>query len=278
MVGWGLVAVGALLALAAQIADPIPGPPLYDGVIVVEQYLWLDPPEGYPEGATGVTESIGVSGGTNDVVAVGTPELPPQAQLIGIEGSLRLPAGATSITVTITPIEPPGPQPPNGYIDGNVYRFVVTDQAGNPVVAALDASLSVVLRQADQTVLDATINRFDGVEWRPLETTPDLFSGVVTNVTEFGDLAVVAKGISPYQTQVLSSPNPVATPAPTSSSAAPGAASTSPSGGDGTSVPGLAVVVPVLLGACLILVIAVAVFGRRRGRGQDDQRPPRWGR
>lgn len=265
--GLGLVALGTATALVAQAANPFPGPPLYDGVIVVEPYLWLDPPEGYPEGATGAKQSIGVSAARNENVVVGTPEQPPQAQLIGVRGSMQLPAGATSILVTITPLARPAPEPLDGYIDGNVYRFAVTDQAGRMVTPKAHTSVSIILRPADPTLSEATIERFDGVAWQPLGTTPDLAAAFVTIVSEFGDFAVVVNGVSPYGTPVPSatatSTGASAAPLPT---VAPGAGSPAPSPGDQNGVPVDSAVAGIAAVGLILAIAAVGLVLRQRRR------------
>ena len=63
-----------------------------------------------------------VEGGQSGLIAVATPELSPQAQVFATPGSLTLPTGATSIKVSIEPVQATV-QPADGYIDGNVYRI-----------------------------------------------------------------------------------------------------------------------------------------------------------
>jgi hypothetical protein len=258
--------------MVMQTADPLPGPPLYDGVIVIEPYRWLDPPLDLPGGAEGAAGSIEVFNGRNEVVVVGTAEMPPQAQLIGQRDSLNLPAGTTSVHVAIKPVAPPS-SAPQGYIDGNVYRFAVTNQTGKVVSAKVDGSVSVILRPADQTLVDATIERFDGVAWRALDTTPDQISAFIAVVTDFGDFAVVVNGVSPYQTPpALTTAPPAGTPSAQTSPAVPGPGP-SPSPGP-TPELGIPTALSVAGAIVAILIVAFVVWQRRKSRrGTDD---PGW--
>ena len=53
---------GVLVMAAARIAVPS-APPLYDGVVVIPPYNWVDPPPGLQGGAQGATASLRVRGG-----------------------------------------------------------------------------------------------------------------------------------------------------------------------------------------------------------------------
>jgi hypothetical protein len=152
-----------------------------------------------------------VTGGQNRIVAVATGEEPPQAQILATPGALVLGAGATALTVSITPIEPVQPVA-DGYIDGNVYRFVVVDQLGRPATAPASAYVSIFLRPANPADADGTIERFDGSSWVPIESSSEGGAGFLAIVTSFGDFAVVGTGPSPFATTT-----PVATEVPATS-------------------------------------------------------------
>jgi hypothetical protein len=194
--GVAAVAAGLVVLVVARLATPSASPPLYDGIVPLEPYRWLNPPPGQPGGAEGATATAPVTAAQNPLIAVGTPELSPQAQVFAAPNALTLPAGASSVVVSIEPVEPPV-EPAAGYIDGNVYRFTVTDQSGVPITAPASAKVTVVLRAADLRT-DATIERFDGLAWRSLETSAAGAGSLISVVTEFGELAVVASGTSPY--------------------------------------------------------------------------------
>jgi hypothetical protein len=271
-VGWALVALGLGLVLLVRLRDPWPAPPLYDGVIVVAPYVWLDPPAGELGGALGTSDKIAVKGGQNQIVAVATGEQPPQAQILATPGALVLGPGATSLSVSITPIEPAQPVS-DGYIDGNVYRFVVVDQLGRPATAPASAYVSIFLRSANPADADGTIERFDGSSWVPIETSSEGGAGFLAIVTSFGDFAVVGTGASPFATTTpVATPTPVASAIPT----APGA--TIPEAP--TPEPSTATVAPSDVGSVPLLALAggigaIVVLGgllllARRRRARDD--------
>jgi hypothetical protein len=187
--GWLAVVGGGLLALAVQVAAPV-GVPLYDGVVVQEPYRFLNP-TGDQAGSPGsFTESTAIEGVVPDIVAA-TTESPPQAQLIALEDAFELTAGATGLQVSITPIEPPAP-PEGGIIAGNVYRFSVTDQAGNPLPAKpCQGCRSLLLRAPDGTGM-ATIKQWSNGGWIDVPTDHAGTTGLYqTNVTTLGDYAVI---------------------------------------------------------------------------------------
>jgi hypothetical protein len=266
--GWVCVAIGLALALLIQAGHPLPSPPLYDGVLVVEPYVWLDAPPGQLSGANGASATIPVEDGLSDPLAVATSETPPQLQLLASSGGLRILRTATSITVQITPIHS-RPAPTGSYIDGNTYRVDVTDQAGNAITAPASAYVSLILRPADPTLADATIERFDGQEWQVLQTDSAGAAGFFAIVTEFGEFALVASGVSPYPTLAgtdgapsgsVQSPPPEGAP---HEGAPPGGA---PPGGPAS----------VLLGVAFVTAGLIVLLARRR-RARYEL-PAGWGR
>ncbi len=277
----GVLGIGFLVLVAARVALP-EAPPLYDGVIPVDPYLWLNPPPGHPGGAQGATATIAVSGGKNVLTAVATPELEPQAQIFAQPGAFTLGSAARSILVSIQPVPNEG-QPADGHVDGNVYRVLVTDQDGNPVTAPASARVSVVLRASDPTLAEATLARYaDGV-WQPLSTGPAGFGGsFVAVVTEFGDFAVVVAGPAPTNSNV-----PSGGPATSASTGADGSgqppshasapAIVEPPAGGGTDA--LSSLGDTLLPAAAIvgLVALGAVWLVRRGRPGSGPRNRGWG-
>lgn len=234
----GLVVIGlgiVLIGLAQRIA-PITEPPLYDGVYVPLPYVWLIPPTGAKGGATGKTGKVGVDGKANRLIAIATPELDPQAQLLATSGALVLPSGTTSVEFSIEPVLPTT-LPTDGHIDGNVYRISVTNQAGTPLTAPASALITVVL-VSPHSDPDRTMELSTGQGWQKL-TTQNQGPGVwLAVVTSFGDFAMVAPGAS-------GSPYPTATPpgGVVASAGVPGA-STGASGeaSTGADVPSIGVV------------------------------------
>ncbi len=115
------LAAGLLVIVVARFALP-EAPPLYDGIVPIVPYVWLDPPPGHPGGAQGATAEIAVRNGKSPLVAVATPELEPQAQIFAQPGGLTVPAGSHTIRVSIQPVPTEGTTT-DGHIDGNVYRI-----------------------------------------------------------------------------------------------------------------------------------------------------------
>jgi hypothetical protein len=184
------LAIGLAIVVAAQRLAPIGGPPLYDGVIVEAPYVWLSPPAGFSGGAQGVDQTIPVQGGQSPDLGIGTSENPPQAQLFAGAGFMNMPAGTTSIKVSIEPVTPESL--PGGWtIAGNVYRFTVTNQAGQPVTGQASGGVTIELR-GPATLNAPAIEHFSGGKWSELAADslgePNMYSAVVT---DFGDFALV---------------------------------------------------------------------------------------
>jgi hypothetical protein len=268
-VGRIAVALGAGLIVLATLAGGA-GRPLYDGVVPAEAYRWLDPPPGEHGDPQSATASIAVTGSKSPLVVVATGESPPQAQLFAIPGALPLPHGTTEIEVSVSAIEPPAASPlPDSHLSGNVYRISVTSQAGTPLTALAASQVSIVLRAPDEALADATIGRFDGTSWQPLDTSPaGIGASFVAVVTEFGDFAVFAPGAEPTATPPASGP-PASEPGGSIASAPPtdsGAPIPSPPPAAGAN-PDRTILTVVLGGAALVIVllVAVATLAPRRG-------------
>jgi hypothetical protein len=192
--GWLAVLAGAGFALAVQLAAPV-GVPLYDGVVPAEPYRYLHPTGTNAGQPTSFEVDQPVVGGASPAFAAATAENPPQAQLIAQTGAFVLTPGATSLHVSIAPVEPPAVAPADGTIAGNVYDVLVTDQAGTALtVATCDSCLSLSLRAPEGTD-SATLMRFAGGTWANMDTLPvGTVSMFQSNPTALGDIAVVAGG------------------------------------------------------------------------------------
>ena len=274
-VGPASLALGLVGAALVQLLG-LGAPPLYDGVVPVDPYRWLNPPPGRAGDAKGSTANIPISGGRSPLVAVATPEQPPQAQIFAAPGTLVLPPGTTTIKVSIAPIPPVG-SPTDGHIAGNVYHISVTSQDGGQITAPAAGKVSLVMR-GPEDVFDATIERFNGTAWAPLQTSPaGLGATFLAVVTDFGDFALVAAGAAPAS----------GIPA----SGAPASAQTSPSGpggGSGGFPPALLVAAGLALAAGAIgLLVALrrmgggaagAGYGGRTGPGRSSPVPRKGGR
>jgi hypothetical protein len=242
---------------------PIAGPPLYDGVIVTDPYRWLSPPPGGLAGAKGATGTEPVHG-ESPVVAIATPEEPPQAQIFAAPGSLAMPPGTSSLRLSIEPI-PPNAAPPGGVIDGNEYKIDVVNQAGALVTGRAGRQVTLVLR-GPPGVTEATIERFDHGSWQPVHTEPaGLPATFLAIVTDFGAFALVAPAPAVTAAATATAPsNSSIESAASSAPASSGGGSVSQTSDSGQSYP---VYLPAILGAiCSIVVGAVFVFEFRRYR------------
>ncbi len=197
---------GLALAAAVQVAAPLPGPPLYDGVVSVEPYVYLEPAGSEPGGARWATSNKPVVDGVSPAIALGTPEYPPQAQLLAAAGALALPGDSTALVVSITPV-PATVEPASGTIVGNVYRVLVVNQAGAAVTGLPGKQVTLALRDPGSTD-QASIELLAGGSWQALPTVSAAVTGTyeTTGVTTFGDFALVgtpsagggAVGSSPF--------------------------------------------------------------------------------
>jgi hypothetical protein len=275
----GILGAGLLVIVAARLVLPA-APPLYDGIVPIERYLWLDPPAGHPGGAKGAAADIAVRSGKSPLVAVATPELEPQAQIFAQPDGLTVPPGAQTIKVSIEPIASEG-VPTDGHIDGNVYRISVLDDTGVALTAPASARVSVVLRATDPAQAEATIARFSGGSWQPLKTSSSGFGGsFLSVVTEFGDFAVIVPGPGPslLATDVPGASAGASAVASGGSVGSPGqstgsVAETSP--GDPSGLTGW--LLPALVVFAIVLAfIAYGVARRRRRRRYRGAHRIRW--
>ena len=273
-VALSVIALGLGIAAAAQVAAPLAAPPLYDGVIVVQPYVYVNPPAGKPGGAKGASAHVAMNGPKNAVVALATPEQPPQAQVVAGDGALLLPPSATVIDVSITPFDPSVDATVAGAarILGNVYRITLVDQAGDPATAPASGLVTVVLR-APEDADGAQVGQVVDGTWHPLKSEPMFGSTYVAVVTSFGDFAVIVPGTTPISpsaaSTTLSSAGPSAPAAGAASAATVGPASTEGAATDtGTGAQGFpsARLVGALVFLLLLGFIGVGWFVRvRRG-------------
>ncbi|MFI5259864.1 MAG: hypothetical protein ACHQ01_09700 [Candidatus Limnocylindrales bacterium] len=246
------LASGVAIVVLAQRLTPIAGPPLYDGVVVINPYRWLSPPPGLQGGAQSAQQSLSgqdIQGG----FGIGTPEQPPQVEIDSDVSSLVIPKGTTSITVSIDPVAAPSAQPANGIVAGNVYRISVTNQSGAAIGAKTGGSVTLVLR-GPASLPEASIERYSGGSWTELQTSPagipDTFTALVPG---FGDFALVA----PYAW--VPAGESAASAASVGPAASSGSASITPPGSSGSAglplvpIAGVAVSFLVLVGCMIVL-------------------------
>ena len=263
------IGIGAGVILVAGRLSPIAAPPLYDGVVPIDPYRWLHPPAGQAGSPQAASMTITVDQPPQSpLVAVATPESPPQAQIFAPPGGLTMPAGVSSLQVTITPVDPVA-APSDGQVAGNVYRVVVTSQAGAPLSAPASARVSIVLRSPID-LPDATIERFNGTGWQPLKTDSAGFASTyVAVVTDFGDFALVTASGQPASVP----PSGAALPTPVASGGPTGVGQPAPGGGGGAGS-----FLPLIVAAVAIGILAGAALLSRRSPPPPPvqrRRPPR---
>jgi hypothetical protein len=265
--GLGALGVGLAVIGVATFAVPVPPPPLYDGIVPLEAYRWLDPPPpGEHGGAEGASAVIAVTGGSSPLVALATPELTPQAQIFAAPGDLALPTGTTSITATIEPLHSTVAAV-GGSIAGNVYRITIVTQAGIAVTAPADTSVTIALRAPDPATPEAAIALLAGSSWQPIDTEPSGLGGSFLGiVTTFGDFGLLVPGPAPTPGGSLGPAQSRPAPAATAGPSATGATGESARGG----------IAPITIFAALgfaVVVVGLIVGALLPGR----RRPPRPG-
>ncbi|MFI5259861.1 MAG: hypothetical protein ACHQ01_09685 [Candidatus Limnocylindrales bacterium] len=259
------LAGGLAIVVVAQRLTPVARPPLYDGVVVTEAYRWLSPPPGQLGGAQGASGTETVQG-ASPVVALATPEEPPQAQIFAAPGTLVLPPGTTSLKLSIDPIPPTG-APRDGSIAGNEYRIVVATQTGATVAGEAGGNVTIVIR-GPANVSNATIERFADGTWQLLPTDatglPATFLAVVT---DFGDFALVVPAAATAPPTFTSAPETSAL-ATSAALAITGSATAESSEGGSSGVPPPQPAPLLLLGgvgaAVIVAGLLIAAWRHRR--------------
>jgi hypothetical protein len=222
-----LIAAAALVAVWRVL--PTGSPPIYDGICVADPYATLGgSPAPEPASKTFPPES------SFPASEIFTGETPPQAQLLMQAGTFD---NTATLTMSITAVPPPSAKPPNGRVEGNVYRFSVLSSTGAELQPNTQLPVYIVLR-GTKSVPAPTIDRFDGTSWTPLSTVnAGCGNTFEAQSSKLGDFAAVAPAGS--------------TPAPASSS-----------GG----IPAVAIIGALVV---LLLVAIVALFSLDHGRGRS---------
>jgi hypothetical protein len=193
---FGLVLAGAGLALIAlvEVCQPVFGPGLYDGVVPEEPYRVLNPATDQAGSPSSAQVTLDASGGTSPAIVLVTTEQPPQAQLIATPGAISVVPGSSTLTASVAPVEASPEQAAAAMIYGNVYRYIVVDQAGNALSLAPGARPTVVLRAPFGSPA-VSIAHWDGHSWGALPTgTGALPTILIAPVTELGDYALIPTG------------------------------------------------------------------------------------
>ena len=150
----GLIGVALAVAYVATVRvagsrDLLVRRPLLDGVVPVQAYRWVSPPAALraqnKRPASG-TFAIPLAPRTGSPAKVFTTS-DFQASLAIAQGAIKPPNGATSATLTITPLSARGFPAGAGeaLVAGNVYRYRVTLQPGGAAVTKFLVPGQVVL-------------------------------------------------------------------------------------------------------------------------------------
>lgn len=165
---WGLAAAICYLVVGAQVWPANPLRLLYEGEAPPLPYRWVRPPANLPEPnqppAPGVGE-IPLTPTGSQSASILTDD--GQAALILRFGAISPHAGASTVTVRITPLDPTSiaPPPANLVFDGNAYRMEATYNTGGP--ANLVKPVTPVLRYPKHATV---LLRFSGSGWIAQET------------------------------------------------------------------------------------------------------------
>jgi hypothetical protein len=231
--GWLVVVVAVIALTAVWRVLPSGSPPIYDGNCIADPYESLGASPA-PTSASKVFPAASAFP-TSEVF---TGENPPQAQLLMQTGTFD---NSTTVTISITPVPPPAVKPPNGIIQGNVYKYSALTPSGIELEPKSGITAYIILR-ALTSIPAPVIDQFNGTTWKPLATfnsgCGNTFEATPTQLGEFATVGPAAgHGPSPA------------------------------SGSGGGGIPGVAIIV----GLLVVLIAAVVVLfsldrGRRRAR------------
>lgn len=190
---WLLVALAALLG-AWLFAPAVV--PIYDGPgFPDEPYRYVQAPDGKPTKPPTVAKAnVSVNAqGLSSAAYSNSAEQGPQVVLYLPAGSLKAPAGATSIQVTETPLAPSPPLPTDGTIVTNVYRVAATTDKGPVQIVGKTENQSPTLqmRSPNSTQPGPVYERRTSTGWQRLPTLrvgQDIYQA---SAPGFGDYALV---------------------------------------------------------------------------------------
>lgn len=141
---------------------------------------------------TSARQTISVTGGKFPASVVLTGERPPQAEVTLEDNALTLAAGVSHVLFVLRPVDTPS-SPPDGVVDGNVYRLTVT--AGRALVPPFQkGTVNIVLRGTGVRG-KPVIERYASGHWSRLSTGQYLGTAIyVADITHPGDFALVLPG------------------------------------------------------------------------------------
>jgi hypothetical protein len=177
--------------------------PIYDGPQAPDEpYRYVKPPPGYPSTKPPTTARavVPVHNGNNGAQYANTAEFAPQISVYVAPGALGVPPGATSITLTATPLAPTSPLPTDGTIVGNVYRISAT--AGTtevPIVGKGNQAATIQMRAPTAKQPGPVFEHLSASGWtrggRTIRIGNDIYQA--SPVTALGDWALVQLNTPP---------------------------------------------------------------------------------
>lgn len=225
--GWMAILISVVALTLVWRFLPAGSPPIYDGQCIANPYVTLGGSPA-PQPAT-KTFPKAASFPPSQVL---TGETPPQAQILMEAGTFD---NSTPVTVSVTPVAAPAVKPPNGSIEGNVYRFSAVDATGTELEPSPSLAVFIILRGLT-SIPAPTIDRFNGTSWVPLSTlNAGCGNTFEVTSTQLGDFAAVR----------------------------PGRSGTTPPAAAG-GFPGVAIIGG-LVGVLVVLVVVLFSLDRRRG-------------
>jgi len=188
-----------LAALAALTIAWLVAPasvPIYDGIGNPDQpYRYVNPPAGYKQTPppTVAKATIAVTNGLSTTGYANSAEIGPQVVYYVPNGSMKAPPGATSITVTETPVAPTAPLPTDGTIVGNVYRVAATTSKGDVVIVGRGIAQTPTLdmRAPSGKQPGLVFEHLSGGVWKRSTTLRIGVDIYQTSAAELGDWALV---------------------------------------------------------------------------------------
>lgn len=197
---WGLVAGGVLIGTVLAAAGPAgPGRALYDGLVPLPPYRWVQPPrdlarDNQPPSPGAAALDLDPSGKSPGSVATGDG----QCTVIFNDGAVAAGPSGGTLTVTIAALDPAalGAPPRGTRFDGNACRFQAA-YGKSRVVPRYRRTVTIVLRYATG---GTQIARAGESGWQRVQTIR--YAGhlhlLVANVPTLGTFAPVAAANTPY--------------------------------------------------------------------------------
>jgi hypothetical protein len=287
---WALVA-GLALLLVAQVGGGGSTPPLFDGFIPEDPYLFLDPGPGQLGDPPADTETFRLRKGQVPDVIAATNESPPQAQVFANRGTFVAPAGSSTFVATIEPVRTAVPAPDGLRLVGNAYSISLSTSDGVPLAVQKGASATVVLRGPAGDNPDG-MAVLQGTAWKRIKSQhAGLPSMRLSQVKGLGTFVLLSSQPAPSPSGPVATPGPTVTPLATLAVTPPTASVTSspaiaspaltpaPSGPATPTAPGAPAggVPPLLLIGVAAAGGLLALLAAWRIRRRRSPEAPPWG-